>query len=417
MAIAVCGGKRAEGELRIQGSKNSVLPMMAAALLGDGPCVIENCPDITDVRAMAEVIRETGATVAFEGRRVTIDGGSLHSGIIEGEKAGEIRASVLLLGALLAMAGQASMDYPGGCSIGSRPVDYHLQAFRQMGAEVFEEERGILCRSVGRLRGATIKLPFPSVGATENILLASVTAEGTTWIQNAAREPEIVELCCFLRKMGAEIEGEGTGHLLIRGKKALHGVTWTLGADRIAFLTYAMMVAGCGGDCFLSLGDTALPKETAVLAKLGCELSFENRGVRVVQKGRPKPIASICTGPYPGFPTDGQSLLMSVLTKSSGISLIEEGVFDNRFRMIYQLHKMGANIDFVSNHACITGVTKLHGAVVTADDLRSGAGLLIAGAMADGETVVNNDHFIRRGYEDIEERMREISLDASRLGK
>lgn len=397
----------------MQGSKNAILPMMAAALLSEEPCVIENCPDITDVHAMAEVIRETGAKAVLEGQRLTLSGEGVYSGQIEGKKAGEIRASVLLLGALLARTGQACMDYPGGCSIGSRPVDYHLQAFRQMGAEILEEEECICCVSKERLHGAKIKLPFPSVGATENILLAAVMAEGTTWIQNAAREPEIVEFCCFLKRMGAGIEGEGTSHIVVQGKKALHGVTWTLGTDRIAFLTYAMMVAGCGGDCFFTLGETAPSKEVSVLAKLGCELAFEKQGVRVLQKGRPKPIANICTGPYPGFPTDGQSLLMAALTKSSGVSLIEEGVFDNRFRMIHQLHKMGANIDYVSNHACITGVTKLHGAAVSADDLRSGAGLLIAGAMADGETVVKDEHFIRRGYEDIEGQMRRLSLEAS----
>ncbi len=397
----------------MQGSKNAVLPMMAAAVLSEEPCVIENCPDITDVHAMAEVIQETGAGAVLEGHRLILSGRDVHSGQIEGKKAGEIRASVLLLGALLARTGQACMDYPGGCSIGSRPVNYHLQAFRQMGAEVSEEENCIRCVSRDRLHGASIKLPFPSVGATENILLAAVRADGTTWIQNAAREPEIVEFCGFLKKMGAGIEGEGTSHIVIQGRKKLRGITWKLGTDRIAFLTYAMMVAGCGGDCFFSLGETHPSKEVSILAKLGCELNFEKQGVRVLQKGRPKSIANICTGPYPGFPTDGQSLIMAVLTKSSGISMIEEGVFDNRFRMIHQLHKMGANIDYVSNHACITGVTKLHGADVSADDLRSGAGLLIAGAMADGETIVTKEHFIQRGYEDVVEKMRQISLQAS----
>lgn len=397
----------------MQGSKNAVLPMMAAAVLSEEPCVIDNCPDITDVHAMAEVIRETGAEAVLEGHRLILSGRGIYSGQIEGKKTGEIRASVLLLGALLSRTGQACMDYPGGCSIGSRPVDYHLQAFRQMGADVLEEENRIHCVNKGRLHGATIKLPFPSVGATENILLAAVRADGTTWIQNAAREPEIIEFCGFLKKMGADIEGEGTSHIVIQGQKKLQGIKWTLGTDRIAFLTYAMMAAGCGGDCFFSLGETPAPREVSILAKLGCELTFEKQGVRVLQKGRPKPIANICTGPYPAFPTDGQSLIMAVLTKSSGISLIEEGVFDNRFRMIHQLHKMGANIDYVSNHACITGVTKLHGAEVSADDLRSGAGLLIAGAMADGETVVTQEHFIQRGYEDIAEKMRQISLEAS----
>lgn len=413
MSIEVCGGKRAEGKLRIQGSKNAVLPMMSAALLGDEPCVIENCPDITDVHAMAEVIETSGASAVLQGHTLTLASENIHSGVIKGEKAKEIRASVLLLGSLLHRFGQVCMDYPGGCSIGSRPVDFHLQAFQKMGAVVKEAENGICCEVPGKLHGATIRLPFPSVGATENILLAAVKAEGTTWIQNAAREPEIVELCRFLREMGASIEGEGTSHILVLGKKRLHGVTWTLGADRIAFLTYAMMTAGCGGDCFFSLGDTAPAKETGVLVKLGCELSVEHEGVRVRQMGCPRAVANICTGPYPEFPTDGQSLIMAVLTKSTGVSLIEEGVFENRFRMIRQLQKMGANIDCVSNHACVTGVTRLHAADVHADDLRSGAGLLIAAAMAEGRTIVSGDRFIRRGYEDVVGQMKQLSLDAA----
>ncbi len=412
MAIAVRGGKRAEGELQIQGSKNAVLPMMAAALLCEEPCVIENCPDITDVHAMAEVIRETGVAVTMEGKRLVLDPRGINSGVVRGEKAGEIRASVLLLGSLLSRFPRVCMDYPGGCSIGRRPVDFHLQAFRQMGAAIREEEKGFCCETGERLHGATVTLPFPSVGATENILLAAVKAKGTTWIENAAREPEIVELCGFLKKMGARIRGEGTSHILVRGCEKLHGTGWRLGADRIAFLTYAMMVAGCGGDCFFSLETVSPVRETGILEKIGCRVDFEGRGIRVRQDGRPRPVAHIRTGPYPGFPTDGQSLLMAALTKSSGVSLIEESVFDNRFRMVRQLRKMGANIDAVSSHACITGVTKLHGANVYADDLRSGAGLLIAGVMADGETVVTGEHFIRRGYEDVVGQMKRLSLTA-----
>lgn len=397
----------------MQGSKNAVLPMMSAALLCDEQCVIENCPEITDVDAMAEVIRETGASAKRQGNNLVLNAADICSGVIEGEKAKEIRASVLLLGSLVTRFECVHMDYPGGCSIGSRPVDFHLQAFRQMGAVIREEEKGICCEIPEGLHGATIKLPFPSVGATENILLAAVKANGTTWLQNAAREPEIVELCQFLKQMGAVIEGEGTSHLLIQGNQKLHGIHWKLGADRIAFLTYAMMVAGCGGDCFFVLGDTEPAKETAVLARLGCELCLEKKGVRIIQQGRPKAIADICTAPYPGFPTDGQSLLMAVLTKSSGVSMVEESVFDNRFRMIRQLQKMGANIDCVSNHACITGVTRLHAARVEADDLRSGAGLLIAGAMADGETKITGEHFIKRGYEDVVAQMNKLSLLAT----
>jgi UDP-N-acetylglucosamine 1-carboxyvinyltransferase len=282
-----------------------------------------------------------------------------------------------------------------------------------MGAVIVENEEGICCEVPTGLHPAKISLPFPSVGATENILLAAAKTEGITRIYNAAREPEIVELCGFLVQMGAKIEGMGTSFLKIEGKKKLHGIVWRLGADRIAFLTYAMMTAGCTGDCFLKLGNTSPPREMSILQKLGCRLSVSDEGVHICQKGQPKAVGWICTGPYPDFPTDGQSLLMAVLTKSNGESIIEEDVFDNRFQMIQKLQRMGANIDFVSNRACITGVTRLHGAHVRADDLRSGAGLLIAGAMAEGETVVSGVPFIKRGYEDVAAAMRQLGLDAS----
>lgn len=413
MAIAVCGGKCTEGELVIQGSKNAILPIMSAALLGSEPSVIENCPEITDVYAMADVIRETGAKVTKEGKTLVIDPAGMYSGHVRDRKVQEIRASVLLLGSLLSSFRTVHMDYPGGCSIGKRPIDFHLQAFMRMGALIREEDAGVDCEVPGKLRGTTIQLPFPSVGATENILLAAVRAEGTTWIQNAAREPEIVELCRFLKKMGAVIQGEGSSHILVSGVKKMHGIRWKMSADRMAFLTYALMTAGCGGDCFFFLGETEPSRETSVLAKLGCELSIYENGVRVVQKRRPKGGMNVRTAPYPGFPTDAQPLLMAALTKSSGISMIEESVFENRFRIVRHLQKMGANIDCVSTHASITGVTKLHAGEVEAEDLRSGAGLLIAASMADGESRINGSHYIRRGYEDPVEQMKKISLTAS----
>lgn len=413
MAIVVCGGKQVKGSLQVQGSKNAVLPIMAAALLTKERCVIENCPEITDVSAMADVINATGALTSLENNVLAIDPSGVCTAQIDSARGSEIRASVLMMGCLLSRVREVTLRYPGGCSIGSRPINFHLQAFRQMGAEICEEDEYVTARASEGLHGEVIELPFPSVGATENILLAAVCAAGTTWIKNAAREPEIVELCAFLQQMGAKIRGAGTSHIVISGTKQLHGCRWHLCTDRIAFLTYGLMAAGCGGRCFLGTGESPVPKEAAILARLGCELQIMPDGVYVTQKGIPKPVVRLCTSPYPGFPTDGQSLVMAALTKSSGISTLEEDIFDNRLQMVSQLKKMGANIDAVSNRARITGVTKLHGASVEAGDLRSGAGLLIAGAMADGETLIQRDCYIRRGYEDVVEQMRKLSLEVS----
>lgn len=417
MAIEVCGGSHVQGVLRVQGSKNAVLPMMAAAVLCQGKTVITNCPDITDVHAMAEVIRGIGGVVTYNEKEhcLTIDTGSVHTGEMEEECVKEIRASVLFLGSMLARFSQIKIHYPGGCSIGSRPIDFHLCGFARMGVQTTEQKEYICCEAPEGLHGAVISLPFPSVGATENMILAAVQAEGTTKIFHAAREPEIVELCGFLRKMGAKIEGEGTDAIEIEGVRKLYPVQWQLGTDRIALLTWCMMTAGCGGDLFLETDSVMSGTEQEVLTALGCRLQWEKKGVRVTQQSVPQPVPYLCTKPYPGYPTDGQSLVMAALCKGSGVSIIEERIFENRFRMIYQLKKMGANIDFVSNRACITGVTKLHGAKIRADDLRSGAGLLIAAAMADGVSKISGEQYIYRGYEKIEDQMRGIGLEVQKV--
>ncbi len=416
MAIEVCGGSHVQGELRVQGSKNAVLPMMAAAVLCQGETVITNCPDITDVHAMAEVIRGIGGNVTYNEKEhcLTIDSSSVQTGEMEEKSVKEIRASVLFLGSMLARFSQIKIHYPGGFSIGSRPIDFHLCGFARMGVQTTEQEEYICCEAPEGLHGASILLPFPSVGATENMILAAVQAEGTTKILRAAREPEIVELCCFLRKMGAKITGEGTESIEIQGVRKLYPVQWQLGTDRIALLTWSMMTAGCGGDVFLETDSVMSEAEQEVLAALGCRLQWETVGVRVIQQSVPHPVPYLCTKPYPGYPTDGQSLVMAALCKGSGVSIIEERIFENRFRMIYQLKKMGANIDFVSNRACITGVTKLHGAKIRADDLRSGAGLLIAAAMADGTSNLSGEQYIYRGYERMEEQMRQIGLEVQK---
>lgn len=412
MAIEVCGGCRLSGGIRLQGSKNAVLPLMAASLLCEGTTILTNCPKISDVQAMQEVMQALGSFVIDEGHRLSLDHSGFSNTYICMEKVRDLRASVLLMGSCLARFGEVTIAYPGGCSIGRRPIDFHIQAFRKMGVRIEEDEDRICCHCDKGLYGADITLPFPSVGATENILLASVRAEGRTILRNAAREPEIEELCRFLRGAGASLQGEGTSCIEIEGRGQLHGIEWNMSGDRIAFLTYAMLTAGCGGEITLQSEDLFGEKEREVWHTLGGREEVRKDEVILKKSGAIAPIHYLDTGPYPEFPTDGQSLLLPVLARAHGVSTIEERVFENRFRMISQLQKMGANIDHVSNRARITGVTKLHGAEVTALDLRSGAGLLIAAAMAEGTSTIFGEEYIKRGYENITECLNELGIKA-----
>lgn len=412
MAIQVQGGRKASGSLKIQGSKNAVLPLMAATILTSGTFAIENCPDISDVYAMKEVMESLGSDISFENGLLQISTSDIKCVQICQQKVKDIRASVLLMGACLARFGRVVIAYPGGCSIGERPIDFHLQAFRAMGVIVEEQEERLLCYCEKALEGAEIALPFPSVGATENALLAACMAKGITKIDNAAKEPEVIELVQFLRAMGAKIKGEGTSCICVEGGSGLHPVSWRLSEDRIAFLTYAMMVAGCNGDVEFQMTPQYLSKELWVLQQLGCHCEVRSNSIRVQKNGSIRPLSFIRTGPYPEYPTDGQSLLLAVVSKAAGISNIEENVFENRFRVIQQLKQMGANIDFVSNRARVTGVTKLHGATVTAPDLRSGAALLIAATMAEGTSFIQDEKYIFRGYEAVADNMRKLGLEA-----
>lgn len=412
MAIEVNGGRSTSGALKIQGSKNAVLPLMAASILVHGTTRIENCPDISDVQAMREVMESLGVVTTYEDNKLEIKVEQVNCIEICQQKVKDIRASVLLMGACLARLGNVVIAYPGGCSIGQRPIDFHLSAFRQMGVIIHEEQERLVCCCKSGIHGAHIRLPFPSVGATENILLAACLADGETRLENAAREPEIVELVCFLRAMGAQIKGEGTSIICVQGVKSLQPVSWKLSEDRIAFLTYAMMVAGAGGDVTFQMSSKYLSKELWVLERLGCQCYRGNDIIHVKKSGSTRPIPFIKTGPFPEYPTDGQSLLLAVLSKATGVSNIEENVFENRFRVVSQLKLMGANIDYVSNRARVTGVTRLHGANVTATDLRSGASLLIAAAMAHGTSYIYDEKYILRGYERIVENMNQIGLSA-----
>ena len=400
--IHIRGGNALFGETRIQGSKNAALPVLAAALLIEDTCVIDNCPRISDVHHMLMLLEGIGCKISRKNRSVTIDAGRVSDDIMSGENVTGMRSSITLLGAMLGRVGEITMAYPGGCVIGVRPIDLHISALRKMGVEI-EEKENCFAAKARKLEGTVIRLPFPSVGVTENVILAAVGAKGITVLQNAAREPEIVTLCEFLRKAGAVIEGIGGSVLIIQGGHPLHGVRFQIPADRIVAGTYLMAAVGAGGHVFLKDAPSAQMQSTIKAAeRIGAEIAVSEDGLSVLSGKRKNPIAYLRTEVYPGFPTDMQSLIMPVLTTAEGISVIEETVFEDRLRIVEELKKMGACIEIQKKcQAVIVGTEGLHGCEVSARELRGGAGLVIAGCMAQGETLVKNRHFIERGYEDI----------------
>lgn len=408
-AIQIYGKKGLTGQTRIQGSKNAVLPILAATLLIDGTCEIENCPDISDVRHMIRLLESMCCLVERTGHTVKVYTNNLSHCDMPSDSVCVMRSSIMLLGALLARIGSVSMQYPGGCVIGSRPIDLHLQGLRKMGVTIEEKEDGFYAETTG-LVGAFHRLPFVSVGATENLLLAAVLAEGETIIENAAREPEISALCEFLLKAGADIEGTGTSRLIIRGVKKLYPIRYRVPADRIVAGTYLAACLCSGGEIFLEDAPCEQMQSVIQAAKtMGAALLESSEGLLVTCKERTKAIPRLQTDSYPGFPTDLQSAFLAAMTVAEGRSIMEETIFENRFRIVSELQKMGAQIRIQNKQVIIDGTKRLQGAVIQAEELRGGAALVIAGAAAEGVTVVTNRHFIERGYED-------ICFDLQRLG-
>ncbi len=400
-SIHIRGGNALFGETQIQGSKNAVLPVMAAALLTEDVCVIENCPRISDVIHMQNLLTKIGCKLSRKGRNLVIDAREVSEDYMEGESVTGMRSSSMLLGAMLGRTGHITMAYPGGCVIGKRPIDMHLNALAKMGV-VIEEKEGAFTAWAKRLEGNVIKLPFASVGATENIIMAAVKANGITIIDNAAKEPEIVTLCDFLQRAGAVIEGAGESLLMIKGVNKLHGIQFRIPGDRIVAGTYLFSVLGTGGHIFLKDAPTRqMLSVMRTAAMMGADIEISKEGLSVLAEPARIPIPYVKTEVYPGFPTDLQSPLMAVLSVGEGTCIIEETIFEDRFKMAKELAKMGAQIKIDGKQAFITGVPKLVGCEVSAGELRGGAGLVIAGCMAEGETVVKNRHFIERGYEDI----------------
>lgn len=375
---------------------------MAAALLIEDVCIIENCPRISDVHHMQQLLLGVGCKVSRTDQTLMIDARNLSEDTMSGENVTGMRSSITLLGAMLARMGEVTMAYPGGCVIGERPIDLHLNALRRMGVSIYEKE-GCFTARVKELEGTVIRLPISSVGATENVIIASVMAKGVTVLQNAAMEPEIVTLCEFLREAGAVIEGIGGSVLIIQGGHKLHGIRFRIPADRIVAGTYLMSVLGAGGHIFLEDAPVAQMRSMLWAAEeIGAQIHIFREGLNVIADENKRAIPYLKTEIYPGFPTDMQSPLMAVLSTAKGVSVIEETIFENRFHIVEQLKKMGACIEMKGKRkAVIVGVDSLLGCEVTAQELRGGAALVIAGVMALGETVVNNRHFIERGYEDI----------------
>ena len=402
------GGHPLNGELVIQGSKNAVLPVMAAAVLHNGITVIENVPRIQDVFCMLGILEHMGCICRLEGNCLTLDTRTLSSCELPSHWAGCMRSSIMLAGPLLGRLGQVKAGFPGGCAIGQRPIDLHLKAFRALGAEVEEDKEGVLA-SAKRLSGASVSFSCPSVGATENAVMAAVAAEGTTVIEGAAREPEIVELCSFLTKMGAEITGAGTSKIMVRGRRRLHDARFFVCGDRIAAGTYLFSVMACGGRAVIQgVAPDHLTEPLAVMEQMGAEIRREQRLIGISFSGRPKSV-SVSTDFYPGFPTDLQSPLMAVAARADGISRIEENIFEERFKTAGELRKMGADIIIEGKRAVVCGCVQLTGGNVKAEDLRGGAALVVAGLGAKGITSVSGCGHIDRGYENICE-------DLSRLG-
>lgn len=389
-----------EGKIKIQGSKNAVLPLMAASLLHSGTVMITNVPRIQDVNCMMGILEYLGCNCRLEGHSLTIGTRSLSMARIPNQEAGQMRSSVMLLGPLLGRMKQAVSRHPGGCSIGKRPIDLHLSALRKLGAEVRVEGEQITASTSG-LKGTDIQFPFSSVGATENALMAAVAADGVTVLHGAAIEPEIEILCQFLKGMGAQIEGSGTNTLVIHGGTPLHDVTFAVPGDRIVAGTYLGAVMAAGGSVLLSGAPAGHMAEVLHMAQqAGCRVEILPEGVHVRMEGRPKPF-EISTGPYPGFPTDLQSVMVAVAAMAEGTSRIRETVFEGRFASAKELQKLGGHIIIEDRTVCVDGTCPLTGGQVNAGDLRGGAALVVAGLAAREETVVTGYGHISRGYEDI----------------
>ncbi len=405
------GGNTLEGACFVQGSKNATLPIIAASIISPARSELMNVPQLRDVDAALRILRHLGCTAEQRQNEVFIDSTYLSGSSIPHSLMEEMRSSVIFMGALLARCGEARLSLPGGCQLGKRPIDLHLSALRKMGVQIEEDGPEIYCRAE-RLRGAEIELPFPSVGATENIMLAACSARGRTVIRGAAREPEISALQDYLAAMGAKISGAGSDTVTIEGFAASGRAVCRIIPDRIVASTIACAAAAVGGN--VEMRGVAPEHFSTVLYFLnqaGCDIISNNRAVCVKSTGRLKAPGEISTQPYPGFPTDAQPVLMAALLRAEGKTVITENIFENRYRQVPELRRLGADIITQGRRAEIWGVDCLHGTALNATDLRGGAAMIVAGLSADGETVIFDDGHITRGYERFDVRLRALGAD------
>jgi UDP-N-acetylglucosamine 1-carboxyvinyltransferase len=412
--LIISGGNRLQGTVKIDGAKNSSLSIMAATLLTKDVCILRNVPRLTDVETMSDVIRKLGVNVEWkEGNNLYIDSDYFNNYEAPYELVKMMRASILVMGPLLARLKRAKISLPGGCAIGARPVDYHLKGFEALGAQV-EVEKGYIEAKVNILKGDEIYLDFPSLGATENIMMASCLAEGVTTIENAAKDPEVVELGHFLNKMGAKVKGLGTDLIKIKGVKELHGIDYTIIPDRIEAGTYMIAAAITGGDVLIEKSDPLLLKPLIVkLEEAGVRIELEKNLIKVIGPDRVKAV-DIKTLPFPGFPTDMQPQFMALSCVAKGTSVITETVFEKRFAHTGDLIRMGADIKVEGHSAIIKGVKKLSAAPVMASDLRGGAALVLAGLVAEGTTELSRIYHLDRGYTKLEEKLNSLGADIKR---
>ena len=414
--IRIRGGRPLAGTVSVTGAKNAALPLMAASLLTDTPLTLERVPDLADIATMARLLAELGVTIHRDGDAVSLDAGTINDTTAPYDLVRKMRASVLVLGPLLVRCGRARVSLPGGCAIGTRPIDLHLKALAQLGAEIELTEGYVTARAPQGLTGASIVFPTVTVGGTENLLMAAVLARGETVLANAAREPEVSDLAHCLVAMGAEIDGIGTGTLRIRGVESLHGTTHAVVADRIEAATYAVAAVMTGGELELTGARAELMEAVDdVLTAAGGEVRVVAGGLRVARRNGPVRGVDVMTEPYPGFPTDMQAQVMALMTTAHGAAMITETVFENRFMHVPELCRMGADINVHGASAIVRGVPRLSGAPVMATDLRASVSLVLAGLAAEGETIINRVYHLDRGYERIEAKLAACGADIERL--
>ncbi|MDP5306053.1 UDP-N-acetylglucosamine 1-carboxyvinyltransferase [Paracoccus spongiarum] len=417
--IIVHGNGPLKGEIPIAGAKNACLTLMPATLLTDQPLTLTNAPRLSDIRTMTELLQSLGAeaTSLQDGQVLAMSSHDLTSQRADYDIVRKMRASILVLGPLLARHGQAEVSLPGGCAIGARPVDLHLKALEAMGAELDLRDGYVHARApLGGLTGAVVEFPIVSVGATENALMAATLARGTTVLKNAAREPEIVDLAQCLRRMGARIEGEGTGTITIEGVDALHGATHPVVTDRIELGTYMLAPAMCGGEVECLGGRIDLLAAFCdKLDQAGLSVEETPRGLKVARSNGRVRAVDVTTEPYPGFPTDLQAQFMALMCMAEGTSVLEETIFENRFMHAPELARMGAQIEVHGGHATVTGVQQLRGAPVMATDLRASVSLILAGMAAEGQTTVSRVYHLDRGYEHVVRKLRGVGAHIERV--